>query len=369
VWQSFRAIAFKEFIHVSRNKFILRMMLMMQVLNLILLGFIDFDARDLPTVIVDQDQTSYSREFVQKLKATKTFDVKFTTSSIAQARDHVRGGRARIALVIPPDFHRDRAAHRTARVLALVDGSDSVASGQALSTIAGLSAQFAVTTEDASLGTRSSISPHSMLLFNPEGRASNFMLPGLIVTIMAGAYLGLAAGSLVREREQGTLERLLMSPLNFAGFMLGKLVPYWLASLANIAVLLTAMRFGFGVPFRGSILWVMGSFALFSMTILALGVYLAAAAQTAQELGPRQMQLGSVMMMLCGYLFPLSSLPKFLLPVSYALPSTHMVAILRGATLRGAGIEDFWMHFLYLVVAPGLLLAAAVRKFKGTINT
>lgn len=113
----------------------------MQGLQVVSLGFIDMTARDLPTVVVDQDQTSFSRELVQKLRATKTFDVKFTTSSIEQGREHIRAGRTKVAVVIPPDFHRDRASHRTARIMALVDGSDSVSSGQALAAINGMAAQ------------------------------------------------------------------------------------------------------------------------------------------------------------------------------------------------------------------------------------
>ncbi len=373
---TFVAIARKEFIHFLRNSAMLRVVLFMQGLQLVSLGFIDMTARELPTVVVDQDQTSFSRELVQKLKATRTFDIKFTTSSIDQGREHVRAGRTKVALVIPPDFHRDRASHRTARIMALVDGSDSVSSGQALAAINGMAAQLTVdeerSTTDAVLAARGSaiaIEPHSILLFNPTGETSMFMLPALCAFILGNLYMSLAASALVREREQGTLERLIMTPMNFTGFMLGKLAPYLLIGLVNAAGLLLLMSVVFHVPFRGSIVLLYISLALFLLTMLGVGVYQAAAATSAQELGMRQGFLTFPILYLSGYLFPLSSIPKWLLPVSYALPTTHMIEIMRGLALRGAGAQHLWVHLLFMVVAPVVLLTLALRKFKSTVNS
>lgn len=374
LWASFIAIARKEFLHFLRNKQMLRIVLFMQAVQLVSLGFIDMTAYDLPTVVVDQDQSSFSRELVQRLKATKTFDVRITTSSVEQGREHVRAGRAKIALIIPPDFHRDRASRRTARIMALVDGSDSVSSGQALAAIDGMAAQLTVEevrqASDAELEARATVlvEPHSILLFNPTGETSNFMLPALLAFILGNLYVGLSAQALVREREQGTLERLIMTPLDFTGFMLGKLAPYLVIGLANAGGLLLLMTVVFHVPIRGSLLLLYFALALFLLSTLALGVYLAAGISSAQEVGLRQSFLTFPILYLSGYLFPLSSIPKWLLPVSYALPTTHMIEIIRGLALRGAGIEHLWVSLLYLLVAPVILLSLAVRKFKSTIN-
>ncbi|CAN5865083.1 ABC transporter permease [soil metagenome] len=376
MWNTFLAIARKEFLHFLRNKAMLRVVLFMQGLQVVSLGFIDMTARDLPTVVVDQDQSSFSRELVQKLRATKTFDIRFTTSSIEQGREHVRAGRTKVALVIPPDFHRDRASHRTAQIMALVDGSDSVSSGQAIAAINGMAAQIAVveegTASDAVIAQRGAavpIEPHSILLFNPTGETSIFMLPALCAFILGNLYMALSASALVREREQGTLERLIMTPMSFTGFMLGKLAPYLVIGLANAAGLLLLMSVVFHVPIRGSLLLLYAALSLYLLTMLALGVYQAAGASSAQELGMRQGFLTFPILYLSGYLFPLSSIPKWLLPVSYALPPTHMIEIMRGLALRGAGVEHLWTHLLFMVVAPAILLTLAVRKFKSTINS
>lgn len=221
----------------------------------------------------------------------------------------------------------------------------------------------------AERGTAIAIEPHSVLLFNPTGETSVFMLPALCAFILGNLYMSLSASALVREREQGTLERLIMTPMNFTGFMLGKLAPYLLIGLINAAGLLFLMSFVFHVPMRGSIVLLYFALSMYLLTMLAIGVYQAAAASSAQELGMRQGFLTFPILYLSGYLFPLSSIPKWLLPVSYALPPTHMIEIMRGLALRRAGVEHLWTHLLFMIVAPIILLFLALRKFKSTVNS
>lgn len=364
-WESVRTMASKEILHVTRNKLILRMMLFMQTLQLLMLAFIDVNARDLPTVVVDQDQSAYSRELVQKMRATKTFDIKYTTSSVAQARDHIRVGRARVAIVIPPNFHADRARRGNTKILALIDGSDASVSGQALDAIAGMTGALNAPEGGGEHARRTTL--HSLMLFNPQGKTSHFMLPGLLVFVLAMAYLGQAGMALVREREQGNLERLLMTPLNYTGLLVGKLVPYLAMGFGNALLFMLAMRWVFGVPIKGSVVLLAVSTFLFLLTMLALGLYFAAGAKSMAEMGPRIAAFTAPMMMLSGYIFPLSSLPKSLLPIAYALPLTHMMEIIRGVTLRGSNINDLMGHMIYLVVAPAVLLVLAARKFNASV--
>ncbi len=362
--QTILAIAKKEFLQLSRNHFMLRMIATFQVVQLLMLGFIDTTARNLPLAIVDQDQSTYSRELLEKVRATNTFEVRFITTSIAQAREHVRSGRAKAALVIPPDFHGERAKRGSARVLAMVDGSDSVASAQALAAIEGMTSELEIEVEPETSAEK--VTLHTMLLFNPQGKTSNFTLPALLAMIMANAYMTLAAMSLVRERGMGTLERLLMTPLSYPGFMIGKTLPYLVVGLVNATVLLLAMRWGFRVPIHGSMLLLAVSLVVYLATSLGFGVSMAAAARGPSEVHGQLMRLQIPMFFLSGYLFPLSSLPAWLLPIAYLLPATHMIEIMRGVTLRGAGLADLWVHLLYLCVAAPALVLLAVRRFKKT---
>lgn len=355
------AIAWKEFRQVFRNRFVLRMTATFQITQLLLLGFIDLRARDLPLVICDQDQSSYSRELIQKISATGTFDHRFSTTSIAQAREHVRAGRAKVAVVIPPDFHRERASGTTGRVLALVDGSDSVATGQALAAIEGMTAQIEVNSQDRA---PESITTRSMLLYNPEGNTSHFTLPALVAMVMANAYMVMAGIGLARERQMGTLERLLMTPLDFTGFILGKLTPYFVLALINASLLLLVMRWGFQVPVRGNLLLLGFSLAVFLGTSLGIGMFIAAGANSIPEVTGNTARISIPMLFLSGYLFPLTSLPIWLRPIAYALPATHMIEIMRGITLRDATFTDLWGHIAYLFVTAVIILTLAVQRFK-----
>lgn len=369
--QTWLAIAYKELRQLLRGVTEMRDAMILQAIQIALLGFIDVNARDLPTVIVDQDESSYSRELVQKLQATETLKITHLTTSIEQARTHIRAGRARVGVVIPPDFGRMRSSHAQASVLALVDGSDSVASTQALSAIEGVTARLTHDAQEADpdSGARGGVSAHTMLLFNPEGKTSNFTLPALLAVLLMGEWAGFAGYALAREREEETLERLLMTPLNFWGYVLGKATPYLAGALVNAVVLLLVMTLGFDVPIRGSLPLLVTAMVLYCATVVALGMYFGADSGSGMEVAGRVNDLTFPALFLSGYIFPLSSIPKWLLPVSYLLPATHMVEIMRGITLRGVGIADLWVSFLYISVAPFVLMFLAIRKLRKSINT
>lgn len=370
MWHAFLAISYKEFLHAARNPIVLRIHIMLQVMDLLMMGFVNFTVRNLPTVIVDQDHSVESREFISRVGATGTFRVKYTTSSVAQARAHLQAGRASVALVIPPDYHRDRVAHANSRVQALVDGSDSVTSTQAVAAIDGIAS-----TMNRELGESASttvpvrtVIAHSMLMFNPEGRTSNFMLPAMLAIIMTG-FLIMSSRALLAERDGGTLERLMMTPMNYTGLILGKLAPYFVLGVVNGLGYLVVMRWIFGVPIRGDMLALIVAVILYTLTLLSLGMFIAASSGPGPE---AQLAIGIVItgaFLLSGYFFPVRSLPLILRPVSYALPATHMIEIMRGTCLRGSTLYDLLPHFVYLIVAPVVFTFAAARKFAASIIT
>jgi ABC-2 type transport system permease protein len=367
VWRSFLAVAHKEIIHARRDKFALRQLVVLQTLQLLMLGFIDTTVRDLPTVIVDQDQSTESRELVGKIKATGTFDVKYVTNSSGQARGLIREGRASVAVIVPPEYHRDRSRGERASTLVLVDGSDPVASNQALASINGLAAamNFEASTN---VQTATTLIPHTIILYNPDGRTTNYMLPSLLAVMIGTAFLYLSANALVRERDRGNLERLLMTPLNLTGLMLGKLAPYFVIGLIDVIIFILIMRWVFSVPIHGNVGLLVFAEALYLLTVLSLGTFFAAAARNAGEVGGRTALLQLPNLFLSGYIFPLTSLPKFLLPISYILPATHMIQVMRGIVLRGASFTDLLPEFIYLMVAPAVLTVLSVRRFAASVQ-
>ncbi len=367
MWNSFVAILAKEFSHIFRDKGTLGIALMIPLFQLILFGFIDQTVRDVPTVVVDQSASRASRELMDKLRATRTFAVTHVTPNPHDARDDIAAGRARVGVLIPPDYHDTRARGLPAKILVLIDGSDSTVSSQALAAVNGLAADVTLEEVSARMGTAASpggLSVQPIVLFNPEGRTANYIIPGLIAIILQIVATVLTAVAIVKEREQGTLEQLLVTPVNPLGLMLGKVAPYMLIGLAEMILVLLAMRFGFDVPIQGSLVFLFGMAMVYLFALLSLGLFLSTLASTqaqAQQLA-QFFFLPSVM--LSGYIFPISGLPLVLYGIGRILPATHMVEIMRGVVLRDAGPRELMPNVAALAAISVLLVALSVRRFR-----
>lgn len=372
MWNSFIAVFQKEFLHIRRDRATLVAAFSIPLFQLILFGFIDQTVRDLPTVVVDQDHSRESREFMDQLRATRTFDITRVTPDPHEARREITAGRVRVGVVIPPDFHNKRARGQNAKILVLIDGSDSSVSAQALAAVSGLVAQQnleEVARRTAGLGigaaaTGQALSAQPIILFNPDGRTANYIIPGLIAILLQIVALVLAAVAIVRERERGTLEQLLVTPIDPMGLMLGKLTPYLIVGLAEMALILFCMRFGFSVPIRGSILFLFVMATIYLFSLLSLGLFISTRAQTqaaAQQMA-QMFLLPSIF--LSGYIFPFSGLPLLLRAIGRVLPATHMVAIMRGVVLREAGPAELLPNVLALIAISVLLVWMSARRVR-----
>ena len=239
---SFRAVFRKEVLHIRRNRGVLIVTVMMPVMQMLLFGFIDQTVHDVPTVVVDQDRSVQSRELMDELRATKTFDIQHITTSTDVARGAIIRGNASVGVVIPPDYNNRRSRNQPAKILVLIDGSDSTVSAGALAAINGIVAtdNLEVLTHDARGGMPLSAQP--IILFNPEGRTANYIIPGLVAILMQMIAIFLASGSVVRERERGTMEQLMVTPVDPLGLMLGKVAPYLFLGLGETALILAIMR-------------------------------------------------------------------------------------------------------------------------------
>lgn len=359
---SFLAIFRKELLHIRRNKAVLFLAVMLPLMQLTMYGFIDQTVHDVPTVVVDQDRSVASRELMDQLRATKTFAIQIVTSDPHRARTEIIAGRAGVGIVIPPDYHGKRARGDSAKILVLIDGSDSIVSSGALAAINGVisSQNLALMSRDARASMPIAAQP--IVLFNPEGRTANFLIPGLVAVILQMIAVMLAAGSIVREREQGTMEQLLVTPVHPLGLMLGKVAPYLFVALADTAMILGLMRFAFGVPIRGSLLLLFAIMVLYLSALLALGLYISTTATTQQEAQQKVQMLFLPSIFLSGYLFPLNGMPIVLQVIGQLLPTTHMVAIMRGIVLRDAGAVELLPHLLALLAFAVLMIWLSIRK-------
>lgn len=360
MWSTFVAIVVKEFKHITRDRGTLALFFTLPVLQLALFGFLDQNVRDLPTVVVDQDQTRFSRELMDQMRATKTFEITEVTNSPDEARSLIAKGTVRAGVIIPPDFHDRRARRQEAKFLVLIDGSDSNASAQALASINGLVAAQNLDAAQAA-GARPLLSAQPIILFNPEGRTANYIIPGLVAILLQLAAMVLASIAIVREREQGTMEQLLVTPIQPTGLVLGKLAPYLVIGLVEMAVILAIMRFGFDVPIHGSLLLLFAVAVVYLFALLALGLTISMRAQTQMQAVQMAQMLLLPSIFLSGYIFPVAGLPTVLYWIGRALPATHMIDVMRGAVLRSAGPLDLLPSILALCAISVVLVVISVR--------
>src|SRR5690349_4683612 len=226
---------------------------------------------------------------MDQMRATKTFAITSVTNSPDQGRAMIARGTARAGVVIPPDFHDKRARGQNAQFLVLIDGSDSNVSAQALAAINGMVAQQNLDAAEAA-GAHPLLAAQPIILFNPEGRTANFIIPGLVAILLQIAAMVLASIAIVREREQGTMEQLLVTPINPVGLVLGKLAPYLVIGIVEMALILLLMRWGFGVPIQGSLLLIFVTAVIYLFALLALGLVISMRAQP-QMAAPQMAQM------------------------------------------------------------------------------
>ena len=359
---SFRAVFRKEVLHIRRNRGVLIVTVMMPIMQMLLFGFIDQTVHDVPTVVVDQDHSVEARELMDKLRATRTFEIRQVTTDPDAARNAIISGKAGVGIVIPPDYHNRRGRGRPAKILVLIDGSDSTVSAGALAAINGLVAQdnLEVLTRDARGGMPLAAQP--IILFNPEGRTANYIIPGLVAILMQMIAIFLASGSVVRERERGTMEQLMVTPVDPLGLMLGKVAPYLFLGLGETALILAIMRWAFEVPIQGSLVFLFAIMIVYLAALLALGLFISTRAKTEMEAMQMAQMLVLPSIFLSGYIFPIKGMPFVLQAISQVLPATHMVAVMRGIVLRDAGPGEMLAHVIALLVFAVLLVWLSVRR-------
>jgi ABC-2 type transport system permease protein len=365
----FLPILRKETKQMVRDGATLRFALFLPAFQLILFGLIDTNVRHVPTAVFDQSRSPESRDFVDRFVATSLFEVVSHVPSSAALRAEIVAGHAAVGLEIPPDFARRRQAGESADFLILIDGSDSSIASQTLSAATGLAFSRSLEQLMRETGRRAPpYDPHPVMLFNPDSRSANLLIPGLIAILLTFSGTLLAAFSVVRERERGTLEQLMVTPVSPVGVVAGKLVPYLVLAFLQLLLVLGLMTLVFRVPIHGSVTLLLSLSVVYLASLLSLGLLISSRARSQME--AIQLAQGVLLpsIMLSGYIFPLSSLPDYLLPLSQLLPATHFVAIARGIVLRGAGFWDLWEHVAALAaIATGLVLLSS-RAFKKTIS-
>lgn len=366
-FRGFKAILFKEFTIIFRDYTTLFFMFFPPVMQIIAFGYaLDNDIKNISTVVLDEDRTTESRQLVESFVNTRSFRVVGEVQSVSKLSAEIRRGHAYVGLQIPHGFTRALHGGRTARVQVLIDGSNSTTAMQALNTSVAVAFRESVTILSRQLGrTELPVEIRPQMLYNPAMRSPNFFVPGVIGVALQIATVFATALSIVRERERGTLEQLLVSPLSRWGLMLGKLVPYLCISMTMAAGLFAVLRWLFDIPIQGSLLALAGATFLYVFALLSLGLLISTVAQNHMQ----ALQMALIFLLptifFSGFIFPRETMAWIFDAIGAMLPSTYYIELLRAIILRGATLADFWQHIAILAgMGAGLFILCAVRYRK-----
>jgi ABC-2 type transport system permease protein len=358
------SVARKEVLHLLRDPGTLFFALFIPVLELFMLGYaIDTNVRDVRTVVFDQARTQESRQLLQSFVNTKDFMLVGEVFSETELNEAIVAGRARVGIMIPENYSRQLLAGQTAQLLVKVDGSVSSVAAEAVNVgnAIALRESLRLVLGDKALP----VDARPQVLFNPDTRSANFFIPGLLVVMCQLMATQFAANTIVREKVNGTLEQLFMTPVQAAELVLGKLTPYLLLTILEFCGIVLLMIVVFRVPINGTFVTLMAISIPFILTTLGLGLAISTKASTTDEAG--QLVMGTVMpsIFLSGYVFPVDSMPMFFQYVAQVVPTTWLIDASRGVILRGAGWAELWQHATVLWgMAAATLTLSAVRFHK-----
>ena len=369
-----RALLIKEFIQMGRDRLTLAIMGLLPVIQLLIFGFaINTEVKHLPTVLYDQSVSAESRELVRGFESAGYFDILYGAGSFKEMNALIQGGRAKVGIAIPPDYQERLRSGRQAPVQVIVDASDSMSAASAISTaqMIGLVKSQQLLFERISPGSSGSrempVDVRIRPWYNPDMVSSHYMVPGILAIVLSMTMMMITSMAIVRERELGTLEQLIVTPMRTWELMAGKILPYVVVGYAQLTLGLLIGIVVFRIPVKGSLLLFYGLTSLHILASLAWGILISSVART--QMQAMQMSFFALMpsILLSGFMFPREAMPAFFRAISNILPVTFFLQISRGILLKGVGIAVLWPQVLSLLALLVFFLGVSILKFRKTI--
>lgn len=365
------AILLKEFIQMRRDRLTFAMMVGLPVIQLLVFGFaINTDVKHLPTIVFDQSHRQEGRDLLASFTASDYFDIKFVADSFQDVNDTIEAGKAKVGIVLPPDFSENAKHGRSAAVQVIVDASDSMAASSAISTaqmIGQLKSQEILLRKMANNGITGMEQPYDIRIrpwYNPDFVSAFYMVPGILGIILTMTMVMITSMAIVREREQGTLEQLIVTPMKSYELMLGKIIPYVFVGYVQATLALLVGILVFDLPLRGSISLLYALTTLFIIASLALGVLISTLARTQMQAMQMSFFIFLPSILLSGFMFPREAMPTLFYCLGEVIPLTFYLEIMRGIVLKGIGLSFLWSQTLALITFIGLALTASIIKFQ-----
>lgn len=369
----------KEFLQLRRDRRMFGMLFVAPVLQLILLGYAaTVDVRNIPIVICDLDNTRQSRELISHFTGSDYFVPVAYIYDINEIDHYLKSGKAGMALVVPVHFGRDILAGKTPQLAVIADGSDSNTSGIGLSYASVIALSYARNivvhrAEKFNLIKNPDDLPQvvaqSRAWFNPDLRSVNFMVPAVLVMVLMVITLTITSLAIVKEKENGTIEQIVVTPLHDLEFILGKMIPFTLIGIVEVLLVLFVSVYVFNVPLRGSVATLLVLSLLFIMVALGLGLFVSSISKTQQQATmTAQFFVMMPMLILSGFIFPIENMPKFFQYITYLVPVRYFMEIVRGVFLKGDGFADLWPQTLALFLIGAGVLSLSVYTFRRSLR-
>ena len=367
----------KEFLQIRRDRRMIPVIFVAPVVQMTLLGFaVNTDVTNVPTVLVDLDRTAGSRELVASFVQSGYFELVGSEERAADVDRWLVTGEAQLGLVVARGFGAALASGGEARLQAIVDGSDaasaSVALGYAGALARGFGAQVQISRLRAigrSFHRPGRVDLEPRVFYNPDLRSRWFYVPAVLAMILMVMTLLLSAMGVVREKEIGTMEQLIVTPIRPWQLLVGKLAPFAIIGVVQTFLVTTVTVFGFGVPLRGSFLLLLGLTMLFLLSTLGLGLLISTLVQNQQQ-AMMAAAFGAMvpMIYLSGLIFPIENMPPAIQTVTFAIPLRYYAEIIRGVFLRGSGIEVLWPQAVALLTMGIVILTVASLRFRKRLD-
>ncbi|MHB8336476.1 MAG: ABC transporter permease [Ignavibacteriaceae bacterium] len=366
-------IVIKEFLQLKRDPVLYRIVFLAPILQLVLLGYAaNMDVNTVHTAIFDQDKTAASRDYIQRFERSGYFEIDDYVDTYQQVTNEINKGNVLWALVIPKDFEKDIETRQPAPVQAIFDGSDgnktSIAFGYVQNITANYAQNILLQIADKT-GRKNSIAgslePVIRVWYNPDLKTRVFMVPSIMGLILMIITIILMSMAIVKEREIGTLEQLIVTPIKPYQLIIGKLIPFVILGFIDILIVQTIMVFWFGIVIRGSFIFLVFASFLFILSTLGIGLFLSTISKTQQQaMMVAQFAIMMPFIYLSGFSFPIENMPKIVQYITYLIPLRYYITILRAVILKGASFRELLPETGMLLIMGILILVASAMRFK-----
>lgn len=368
--KAFKGFVIKEFRHILRDRRTLLILFGLPVVLLLIFGYaVRNEVNKASIAVLDHSKDEVTRELIQKLEASDELQITSHLEAAAQIDPAFKSGEIKEVIVFESDFKRKLERYRQANVQIITDASEP--------NMAGLVQQYTRAIlqswkpEDSVMPANLTIGiqPAVRMLFNPQLKSVYYFVPGLIAVILMIVSAMMTSVSIAREKETGTMEVLLVSPLKPPQIIVGKVIPYLVLSIVNVLTVLAVAKWVFGVPFRGTVLFFLFISLLFIFVALALGVLIST--RTDDQRTAMMASLMATMLptfLLSGFIFPVASMPQVLQWLSHVVPAKWFLIAARGSMLMGTGFSYLWFQIVILVIMTLVLIAASVRNFNDRLE-